>query len=195
MKAPRKPKPRVNNVDDTSSEIVTIGTFATVGEQVNQIETMMPRHSIYDANYDSHCDEFDDNCVAVISDSDNIREVEPVNMHIRFGNTEAKPLVDSGSVYTIINRSLANAVALNSQESYWVKSPRNLDLKTFTNELIEALGVANTLVKCNDWKAKNVKVTGIEDGYRPIIGRDLFPQLGFSLTQTKQVPNVDQTNV
>ena len=49
-------------------------------------------------NYDSDYDEFDDNCVAVISDSDNIREGEPVNMHIHIGNTVTKALVDLGSV-------------------------------------------------------------------------------------------------
>ena len=35
----------------------------------------MQKNSIYDANYDSGYDDFEDNCVAVISDSDNIREV------------------------------------------------------------------------------------------------------------------------
>ena len=32
----------------------------------------------------------------------------------------------------------------------------------------------------------------VEDGHRPIIGQDLFSQLGHSLTQTKQVSNVGQ---
>ena len=31
-----------------------------------------------------------------------------------------------------------------------------------------------------------------EDGHRPIIGRDLFPQLKLSLTKMKQVSNVDK---
>ena len=108
------PKPRVSKVDDTSSEIATIGTSAPVGEQISQIENLMQRHSVYDANYDPDYDEFPDNCIAVISDSDSIREVELVNMHIRFGNTKTKALVDSGSTCTIINRNLANAVVLNS---------------------------------------------------------------------------------
>ena len=47
------PKPRVNNVDDAISEAATVGTSATAGEQVNQIEKMFKKHSIYDANYDS----------------------------------------------------------------------------------------------------------------------------------------------
>ena len=70
-------------------------------------------------------------CVAIISDSDNIREMEPVNMHIRFVNTETKELVDSGSVCTIINKSPANAVVLNNQETYCAQSPENLYLKNF----------------------------------------------------------------
>ena len=78
-----KPKPRIDNVDDTTSEAATIGTSATVGEQVNQIEKVFQGHILFDANYDSDYDELDDKYVAVISDNDNIREVEPVNVNIR----------------------------------------------------------------------------------------------------------------
>ena len=127
-KVQMKPKQRVNNVNDTSSKAAIIATSTTAGEKVNQIETTLQRYSIYDANYDYDYDELDENCVAVISDSDNIREVEPVNMHIRIGNTETKALVNSRSVCTIIDRSKADAVALNSQGNFWVQSPENLDL-------------------------------------------------------------------
>ena len=71
------------------------------------------------ADYYSDYDEFDDNYVAVISDRGSIREVERVIVHIRFGNTETKALVDLGSVCSIFNRNLANAVVLNSQEIFW----------------------------------------------------------------------------
>ena len=126
-KIPLKTKPRVNNVDDTSSEVATVGTSATVGEK-KQIETLIQRHSFQDANYDFDYEDFNDNCVAIISNRDNIREVKPVNMHVHFGNIETKALVDSGYVFTIIYKSLANAVVLNCQESYWVQSPDNLEL-------------------------------------------------------------------
>ena len=189
-KVQMKQESRVKDVDDT--EASTIGTSAAAGEQANQIEIMLQRHSIYDANYDSDYDEFDDNCVAVISGCVDMREVEPFNMHNRIGNTEMKAFVVSGSVCSIINRSLANAVVLNSQECFWVQSPENPDLKTFSTELIKTIVVINTSEKCNDWAAVNVNVTFFEDGYRPVIGRDLFPQLGFSLTQTKQASKVDQ---
>ena len=60
-----KRKPRVNKDNDNSPEAAAIGTSATVGEQMNQSEAMMRKHSIYDANCDSDYDYFDDNCVAV----------------------------------------------------------------------------------------------------------------------------------
>ena len=47
-------------------------------------------------------------------------------------------------------------------------------------------------MKCNDWEAVNVIVTLVEVSHRPITGRYLFPQLEISLTQTKQVSNVNQ---
>ena len=66
------------------------------------------------------------------------------------------------------------------------------NLKTFSNDLIKIIGVIKTSIKCNDWVATGVDLTVVDDGHRPIIGRDLFPKLGFSLTQSKQVANVDQ---
>ena len=83
-------------------------------------------------------------------------------------------------------------MVLNSQESFCVQSTKNHDLETFLNELVKTIGVINTLVKCNDWAAVNLNITNFEDGHRPIIGQKFFPQLGLSLTQTKQVSNVDQ---
>ena len=124
--------------------------------------------------------------------SKNAREVEPVNFDICVGNTKTKALVDSGSVCTIVNKSLADTVVSGCKESYWVQSPEIHDLKTFSNDIIKIAGVINTSIQCNDWIATGVDVTVVEDGHRPIIGRDLFPKLGLSLTQLKQVANIDQ---
>ena len=98
------------------------------------------------------------------------------------GKTETIALADPVSVCTIINRSLANAVVLNSQKNFWEQSPENHDLKTFSNELIKTIGVINTSVKCNEWAAKNVNVTVVEGGHRPIIGRDLSSVWTFAHT-------------
>ena len=97
-----------------------------------------------------------------------------------------------GSVCTIINKSLANVVVLNSQESFWVQSPDTRELKISSNEQIKNIDVINTSGKRNIWASANVNVIVVGDGHRPIIGRDLFSQLGLSPTQTKQVSNVDQ---
>ena len=125
------------------------------------------------------------NCVAIISDRNSLREVEPINMQIQLGNIEPKALVDSGSVCTIINNSLANAVITNSKENYWTKPLEFQDFKTFSNELLKTIGVINTTVNCNDWIDNNVNVIVVEDGHSSIFGRDLFSQLGLSLTQSK----------
>ena len=109
-KHPYKPKPRVNNVDDSISVAATVGFSATVGEQVNHIGRLLQKQSIYDAYYDSDYDDYDDNCVATISINNDTRELEPVNLDICIGNTSTKALVDSGSVCTIINKSLATTV-------------------------------------------------------------------------------------
>ena len=153
---------------------------------------MLQKHSIYDANYDSDYDDFDDNCVATISTNDNIRKVEPVIVNICIGNTSKKALVDSGSVCTTINKNLANAVVENCQKSLWVQSPEMQELKTISNNLIKTIGIIKTSVKYNDWVATDVILTVFEDDHRQKIGRDLFSQLGLSLTQTKRVSNIDQ---
>ena len=124
-----KPKPRVNNVDDSISEAATVGTSATVEEQVSHIDRLLQQHSIYDANYDSDYDDSDDNCVATISINNNTREVEPANLNICIGNTSSKALVELGSVCTIFNKSLATTVGSDCKESFWVQSPEMHELK------------------------------------------------------------------
>ena len=113
-----KPKPPVNNVDDSVSEAATVGTSATAAEQVNNIDRLLQEQAIYDENYDSDYDDYDDNCVATISLKSDTREVEPVYLDICVGNTKTKALVDSGSVCTIINKSLAKTVVSECKGSY-----------------------------------------------------------------------------
>ena len=59
-KQPNKPKPRVDYVDDSVSEAATVGTSATAAEQVNNMNRLLQQQSIYDANYDSDYDDYDD---------------------------------------------------------------------------------------------------------------------------------------
>ena len=176
-KNPYKPELRVKDVDDTISEVATVGTSATTAEQVNHIDRLLQKQGIYDANYDSDYDDYDDNCVATISINNDTREVEPVNLFICVGITKTKALLDSGSVCTIVFKILANTVVSECKESYWVQPTEMHDLKTFSNDIIKIIAVINTSIKCNDWVATGVDVTVVEDGHRPIIGRDLFPNI------------------
>ena len=116
-KHPYKPKPRVNNVDDSVSEAATVGTSATAAEQVNNIDKLLQKQDIYDANYDSDYDDYDDNCVATISIKCDTREVEPMNLDICVGNTKTNALVDSGSVCTIINKISQKLWCPNAKEA------------------------------------------------------------------------------
>ena len=52
-KQPYKPKPRLNNVDDSISEAAAVSTSATAAEQVNHIDRLLQKQGIYDTNYDS----------------------------------------------------------------------------------------------------------------------------------------------
>ena len=145
-KHPFKPKPRVNNFDDSFSEAAAVGTSATVGERVNQIDRLLQKHSIYDANYDSDYEDYDNNCVATISINNNTREVERVNLNICIGNTSTKALMDSESVCNIIIESLATTVVSDCKDSFWVQSPEMHELKTFSNDLIKTIGVIKTSI-------------------------------------------------
>ena len=75
----------------------------------------------------------------------------------------------------------------NVKEISWYNHQKHHELKIFSNDLLKLNGVIKTSNKCYDWVATDVNVTVVEDDHRPIIGRDLFSKLGFSLTQTKQV--------
>ena len=122
-KQPSKPKPRVNYVDDSVSEAVTVGTSATAAEQVNNISRLLQQKSIYDANYDSDYDDYNDNCVAAISIKTDTREVEPVKLVNCVGNTSTKALVDSGSVCTIVNKSLRTQWCPNATKAIGYSHP------------------------------------------------------------------------
>ena len=194
-KHPYKPKPRMNNVDDSISEAATVGVSATAAKQVNNIDRLLQKQGIYDANYESDYDNYDDNCVATISIKSATRKVEPVNLDTYVGNTKTKALVDSGSVCTIINKNLAKTVVSECKGSYWVQSPEMHDLKFFSNDIIKIVGVINTSIQCIDWIATGLEVTVVEDGNRPIIGRHLFSKIGFSLTQLKKLQMLIKINV
>ena len=187
-----KQKPRLNNVDDASSEAAMIGTSSTVEEQVNQIYPMLGKPNIYDSNYDSDDDDFDGNCLAVISVSNSLRELEAVIMQILFGKVENKSTSGFWNRLKFFKQKFSEHRSNEQQRELLDKTIGIARSQTIPNDLIRIIGVINTAVKCNNWIAKDVNITFAEDGHRPILARDLFPQLGLSLTQSIHVLNIDQ---
>ena len=88
-----KPKPRVNNVEKDDQT-----------EDVNQISADFGPD--LESNYSSD----EDNCVASVSSADSTTSVDAINLPVVFGNTATNVLVDSGSVCTKINVSLADSI-------------------------------------------------------------------------------------
>ena len=55
-----------------------------------------------DVKWDSDYDQTEDNCVALVSNDQNLKEVESVNLQFQFGNMKTIALVDSGSIWNVI---------------------------------------------------------------------------------------------
>ena len=66
----------------------------------------------------------------------------------------------------------------NCAQSIWSEK-KSLELKYFSNDIVETLGTLKTPVRCNDWKAK---ITIVADGFRPVLRRDLSDQLGITIS-------------
>ena len=113
-------------------------------------------------------------------------------MTITIENTDCHLLLDSGSGCTIINMSLAREIMFNCAQSQW-SGKKPLELKSFSNNIVETLGTLKTPDRCNDWKIQKAKITVVADGFRPILGRHLFDQLGITISQ-KPCPNIEINN-
>ena len=71
---------------------------------------------------------------------------------------------------------------------------KTIRTKSFSNDIVRTLVTLKTPVRCNDWKIQKAKITVAADGFRPILGRDLFDQLGIIISQ-KPCPNVEVKNI
>ena len=69
-----------------------------------------------------------------------------------------------------------------------------LELKYFSNDIVETYGTLKTPVRFNIWKIQKTKITVVADGCRPILGRDLFDKLRITISQ-KPYPNVEINNI
>ena len=121
-----------------------------------------------------------------------IATVEAINLPVVLGNTATNVLVDSGSVYTIINESLAYSIVSQDSNSKWIREGNSKQLKTFSNEPIQSLGILHTSIQSNNWYANPIEIQVVTDGHRPLLGRDLFSALGFSIQQSNNQTTINR---
>ena len=107
-------------------------------------------------------------------------------MQILFGNVENKSNSGFGKRLNFFKQKFSKRRSNEQQRELLDKTIGIARSQTFPNDLMGIIGVINTTLNGNNWIVKDVNVTVAEDGHRPILVRDLFPQLGLSLTQSKQ---------
>ena len=113
----------VNSVEETSTD-----------QTVKAIQNMN-----YNPQCESDCDSSDDNMVASIAS--NAIQIEPKNTILQIGNTQVGLLIDSGSVCSILPKSLASEIVENSPLARWLMIAPPQELKTFSNEPINVTGM------------------------------------------------------
>ena len=92
-------------------------------------------------------------------------------------------MIDSGSVVSLITKTLANKILRTTSSAKWVTTRQDKDIKTFSNEQIKVLGQLATVVTYNDLTCKEARLTVLEDEHKLIIGGDLFNNLGLAVVQ------------
>ena len=170
---------RINNVEN-----------AETTEQNTHPENQNVNYINYNEQFHSDYDSWDDNYFATVENV-STPPIALQYMMITIGNTDCHLLLDSGC--TIINMSLAREIMLNCAQSQWSEK-KPLELKFFSNDIVETLETLKTPVRCNDWKIQKSKITVVADGFRPILGRDLFDQLCITISQ-KPCPNIEINNI
>ena len=169
-----------------------IKTAETTDQNSSQ-ESQNVNYINYNEQINSDYDSLDDNYVATVENV-NSPQAAPKNMMITIGNTDCDLLLDSGSGCTIINMSLsAKEIMYNCPQSQGLEK-KTIRTKVFSNDIVKTLGILKTPVRCNDWKIQKAEITVVADGFRPILGRDLFDQLGIIISQ-KPCPNVEVNNI
>ena len=184
---------KLNNAQNTqqNNRINNVETAETTNQNSSQ-ENQNVNYINYNKQINSDYVSSDDNYVATVENV-NSPQVALKNMTITIGNTDCDLLLDSGSGFTIINMSLAKEIMYNCPQSQWSEK-KPLELKSFSNDIVKPLGTLKTPVRCKDWKIPKAKITVVADGFRPILGRDLFDQLGIIISQ-KPCPNVEVNNI
>ena len=111
-------------------------------------------------------------------------QMEPKNTIVQIGNTNVGLLIDSGSVCSILKKSLAREIINNSTLALCLTATPAKGLTTIPNEPIPVIGMMQTLVAFNGWRMEDAEFIVVRNGLQPLNARDLFDALGVSATQT-----------
>ena len=109
-------------------------------------------------------------------------QMEPKNTILQIGNTKVGLLIDSVSVYSNLNESVATEVVYISTLARWLTTAPAQELKTFANEPKPVKGMMQAPIESNGWRIEDAKFVVVRDGLKSLIGRDLFEVLGTSIT-------------
>ena len=107
-----KPKPRVNNVEK--------------GDQTDDVNQIL---ADFDPDLESNYSSDENNCVASVSSADTTTPIEAINLPVVLGNTATNVLVDTGSVFTIINETMANYIFSQDSNSKWIREAARKQFK------------------------------------------------------------------
>ena len=138
--SPTKPtRSNANSVEENTTE-----------QSVNTIQSIN-----YNLQCESDFDSSDDNIVANIAS--NTIQIEPKNKNLQIGNNKVGLLIDSGSVCSISNESLAIEVINNSTLARWLTTAPAQGLKTFSTELIPVIGMMQAPIGNNGWRFEDAE--------------------------------------
>ena len=157
-----RPNKQINNVE-------TEETTPSKDNKVNEI------HEYYNPDCDLNHFSADTNCVATICS--NSKMIEPINQKVTIGTIETMIMVDSVTVSTIINESLARPEVGAVYFSLFIRGANARELPTYSNTTIPIVGKVQFSITINNQTANPVDIIVVRDGLRPLLGSDVFSQL------------------
>ena len=153
---------KLNNARNSrqNNRIYNVETAETTDQNTSQ-ENQNVNYINYNEQFISDYDSSDNNYAATV---ENVRSprIALQNMTITIGNTDCHLLPDSGIGCTIIKMSLAREKMYNCAQSQWSEK-KPLELKSFSNDIVENLGTLKLTIWCNDWKIQKAKITVVAD--------------------------------
>ena len=90
---------------------------------------------------------------------------------IQSGKITANSMINSGSVCSIITKTLTNKILQSNQSAQWITSKCGKDLKTISTEPIKVFGKIVTTIVYSDWICEEALLPVVEDGHKLMIGR------------------------